>query len=199
MNPILSADYFKEGEGPLPEVQWNGNQGKFGLENTVQGLSLEVDTGQFKWDSSLPLGVHTVTLFAYNSAGKDQVATTINNQFQGTFKGTYQPAVAQANIVSHNMEIVFETNGTFSGFRQKEMDDSTFSEPSYFEGNYTRVENKLQGTMSLANGQNNVSFQADLDQSGQLPQLSGSYTQSSEEIPNLNLTTLFELEILIEP
>lgn len=188
---ILSASYFQKGKSPLPEVQWNGDQGKFGLENTVQGLSIDTVTGQLYWDSSLPVGVHTVTLFAYNTAGKDQVAVTINNQFQGTFRGTRQSNTFFVNVLFDVMEIVFKADGTFEGYRQAELEGGELLDPSLFGGSYTLTENNMVGTIQFEDGES-IPFEALLGQQGKL---TGSFTLGNF----FGQTTTFELNVLIEP
>lgn len=193
VSSILSASFFQHGESPMPEVQWNGSQGKFGLENTLQGLSLNSETGQLSWNSSLPLGVHTVTLFAYNEAGKDLASLTINNQFQGTFRGSFQSNSTFTSVLFKVMEIVFKADGTFQGYGQSELDSGEILGPNYFKGNYTLIENKMEGTLQYDGGSVNP-FEAVLNHNGQLAKLTGSYSIKSF----LNLTTTFELNYLIE-
>ena len=188
VTPNLSASYFQNGEGPLPEVQWNGDQGKFGLENTIQGLSIDSETGQLSWDPSLPIGVHTVILFAYNEAGKDLASLTINNPFQGILKGTYLPSTSLSNILYRTMEINFNIDGTLSGYTQSELDDGTILGPNYFSGNYVLMDTKMEGTFQYEDGESTYPFEADLDQQGKL---TGQY---SAEI----ITATFELNVLIQ-
>ncbi|MBD1261680.1 hypothetical protein HZY62_13830 [Maribacter polysiphoniae] len=188
ITPNLSASYFQQGESPLPEVQWNGDRGKFGLENTIQGLSIDSETGELSWDPSLPIGVHTVILFAYNEAGKDLASLTINNPFQGTFKGTYLPSTSFSNILNRTMEINFIIDGTLSGYTQTELDDGTILEPNYFSGNYVLLDTKMEGTFEYEDGESTYPFDADLDQQGKL---TGQYSAEF-------LTVTFELNVLIQ-
>ncbi|MBQ4913851.1 hypothetical protein J8L85_05340 [Maribacter sp. MMG018] len=188
VTPNLTASYFHNGEGPLPEVQWNGDRGKFGLENKIQGLSIDSETGQLSWDPSLPIGVHTVILFAYNEAGKDLASLTINNPFQGTFRGTYQPSTSLSNILYRTMEINFNIDRTLSGYTQSELDDGTLLGPYYFSGNYVLLDTKMEGTFEYEDGESTYPFDADLDQQGKL---TGHY-------PTEFLTVAFELNVLIQ-
>ncbi|MBD0777595.1 hypothetical protein HPE56_07305 [Maribacter sp. ANRC-HE7] len=188
ITPNLTASYFQQGESPLPEVQWNGDQGKFGLENTTQGLSIDTETGQLSWDPSLPIGVHTVILFAYNEAGKDLASLTISNPFQGIFKGTYTTNISFSNTLFQIMEMVFNTDGTFSGYSQIELDDGTLLGPNYFSGNYMLLDTKMEGTFEYEDSESTNPFAADLDQQGKL---TGQYSAEF-----LNAT--FELNVLIQ-
>lgn len=188
ITPNLTASYFHNGEGPLPEVQWNGDQGKFGLENTIQGLSIDSETGQLSWDPSLPIGVHTVIQFAYNEAGKDLASLTINNPFQGTFRGTYLPSVSFGNVLYRIMEINFNIDGTLSGYTQSELDDGTLLGPNYFSGNYVLTETKMEGTFQYEGSASTYPLEADLVQQGKL---TGQY---SSEI----LHATFEINVLIQ-
>lgn len=188
VTPNLTASYFQQGESPLPEVQWNGDRGKFGLENNIQGLSIDSETGQLSWGPSLPIGVHTVILFAYNEAGKDLASLTISNPFQGTFKGTYTTNISLSNTLFQIMEMVFNTDGTFSGYTQSELNDGTLLDPSYFSGNYMLMDTKMEGTLQYEGSASTYPLEADLDQQGKL---TGQY---SSEI----LHATFEINVLIQ-
>ncbi|MDO6518468.1 hypothetical protein [Zobellia uliginosa] len=168
VSPILNTSYFQKGESPLPEVQWNGKQGEFGLENTLQGLSIDVESGQLSWDRSLPLGVHTVILFAQNNAGKNVASLTINNPFKGTFKGTYASSIAFNETTFKIMEMVFNADGTFSGYTQIELDNGDIQDPSYFNGTYVLNDDTMEGSIQYENSEATYPFEADLDTAGKL-------------------------------
>lgn len=191
--PVLNTSFFQAGEGPLPEVKWNGNQGKFGLENTLQGLAVDAETGQLSWDSSLPTGTHTIVLFAYNKAGKDVVALTINNRFQGTFRGTFQSRTTFSSVLFRIMEISFNPDGTFSGYEQQELNNGNVLGPNYFNGNYTISQNKLEGTLQFEESESVNPWHAELQSSSQNGQMIGSYTNTSF----LDQETTFELNIVL--
>ncbi|MEO9893627.1 hypothetical protein [Aurantibacter sp.] len=188
VEPMLTANYFQHGEGPLPEVHWNGNRGKFGLENTIKGLSINKETGQLSWDNSMPVGVHTITIFAYNEAGKKLESLIINNQFQGTFKGTFSTNSNFSYTLFKVMEIIFNENGTFIGNSQSELKDGDILGPNYFSGNYVLIDNKMNGTLQYEDNESTYPLEADLNKQGKLI---GQFT-------NELTTTTFKLNFLIQ-
>ena len=88
-NQSLTASFFTAGSSAAPTVNWNGDQGQFGLQNVVEGVSIDRNTGVISWTKDLALGVSEVTVLAFNNAGTASETVTIENQFQGDFSGTY--------------------------------------------------------------------------------------------------------------
>lgn len=83
----INATFFQNGNTNAPTVNWNGNQGTFSLANSINGLSIDANTGVVSWTTVLPAGEHEVQIVASNSAGQTTSYFTLKNLLQGLFIG----------------------------------------------------------------------------------------------------------------
>ena len=103
-NTITSATFFQNGNTPAPTVNWNGNQGTFSMANSINGLSIDANTGVVSWIKTLPPGNHDIQVIASNSAGQSSNTLTIENPLQGLFVGNYNG--------SAYLDVDFSADGT---------------------------------------------------------------------------------------
>ena len=103
--------FFKSGNTSAPTVNWNAEQGTFSLSSTIKGVTVNSTSGVVSWTKELPLGINTIELLASNSAGQMSTTITVENIFQGTFKGGYN-GNPNSTILDINDQIyVFSSTG----------------------------------------------------------------------------------------
>ena len=118
-NQELTATFFTAGKSDPPEVDWNGNVGQFGLNNIVEGISINEETGVIAWGKSLPLGSHNLEVIAFNDAGSTFITIAIKNELEGNFKGSYLPSIVKVGASDFTIALQFQGDGSFSGFFSK--------------------------------------------------------------------------------
>lgn len=83
------SKFFTEGSTLEPVVDWNGNIGLFSIRPEGYGFNIDPASGVVSWDKTIDLGVNTIEVIAENTAGKVLIEITIDNIFQGRFKGGF--------------------------------------------------------------------------------------------------------------
>ena len=106
---VFDATFFQEGNSDAPNLNWNGNQGSFSLATPILGLKVDSTTGTLNWTDELPIGSHAIQVLATNSAGQTSSNVTINNPFQGAFRGTLE-LNSKDNAI---LELEFNADNTF--------------------------------------------------------------------------------------
>jgi len=107
-NSELSATFFTEGNSSVPNVNWNGSVGQFGLKKAVKEVSIDSDTGVISWSKKLSLGNNPITLLVFNNGGITSVEINLENEFEGKFMGTHGFSDPK------QVEIDFKSDGTSS-------------------------------------------------------------------------------------
>ena len=85
----LTACFFQNGNSAAPTVDWNGDQGQFALQDLVEGVTLDTQTGVISWDKTLAIGLSNFSIVAGNQAGTRSATVTIENILEGNFGGSY--------------------------------------------------------------------------------------------------------------
>lgn len=83
------SKFLTEGSTLEPVVNWNGNIGLFSLRPEGLGFSIDSASGVVSWDKTIDLGVNIIEVIAENTAGKVLIEVTVDNIFQGSFKGGF--------------------------------------------------------------------------------------------------------------
>ena len=103
----LTACLFQEGSSAAPTINWNGDEGQFGLQDLVEGVSINPQTGVILWDKTLALGLSEITVLAFNNGGTTTTTVTIDNQLVGNFGGSYT-----FETFSNDLDLNFSKEGT---------------------------------------------------------------------------------------
>jgi len=106
---VFDATFFQKGNSDAPNLDWNGDQGSFSLVTPMSGLKVDSTTGALHWTEELPIGSHAIQVLATNSAGQTSSNVTINNPFQGNFRGTLELNSKDTAI----LELEFYADNTF--------------------------------------------------------------------------------------
>ncbi len=164
----LEACFFQEGNSLAPSVDWNGDQGQFALQDLVESVTLDAQTGVISWDKTLAPGLSNFSVLASNQAGTRSTTVSIENILVGNFGGSYSLGGS-----SYDLDLNFTKDGTGTlvvhgpAFRQIEgswtIEDGLFTgefqDPedsfTYFmdgELTITKTGAKIAGTFTASNG-----------------------------------------------
>ena len=58
----------------VPQVNWHNDSGTFRLIQSIEGISIDADTGTIRWSDQVAVGVYSLTVVAKNGAG--EISTT---------------------------------------------------------------------------------------------------------------------------
>jgi len=157
----LTADFYTDGNGPTPTIEWNGNQGSFSLDTNIPGLSVNSSTGQVNYTRLLPPGDHSFNVIAANSAGQINIPFSISNSFSGFFEGTYS--------TSSYFAIDFFEDGTL------DLAANSSANPDTGTGTYTINGDELIANYMYDNDPSEYSIKVTVSQTNVDAQLSGSW------------------------
>lgn len=101
----IDATFFEAGVSMAPTILWNGNEGLFSITTSLEGLSINPNSGVLSWTKALPNGKHPIDIVVTNSAGQTTINVTLDNTFQGVFIGKLGSCLS---------ELEFKKDGTFS-------------------------------------------------------------------------------------
>lgn len=86
----IEIPFFEAGSSAAPDITWNGNQGNFSLATSLEGLSIDGNTGVLSWTKLLPAGKHSIQVVITNSAGQKSMNLTLDNRLEGNFSYKFQ-------------------------------------------------------------------------------------------------------------
>lgn len=135
----FETTFFKSGNTSVPTVNWNGNQGTFNLSSMINGVTVNTSTGVISWSKELPLGINNIELIGSNSAGQVSVNITIENIFQGTFKGGYNDNPNSTILDINDQIYVFSSTGEVTSNKG-------------FNGTWTKSGNTINTLFPKTNG-----------------------------------------------
>ncbi len=145
----IKATFFEEGSTTPPSVNWNGDVGSFGLQNSTEGITIDQQTGIIDWGRSLPLGTNSIKVVAFNNAGTMTSTVQLENIFVGKFKGSYVHGGFSPVGSTFAAEFNFKANGLLDGAIIFTDGDGVTSEPTLIEGTWTIVGNELSAEYLL--------------------------------------------------
>ena len=191
----LKATFFVEGQSEPPQINWNGDVGKFGLQNTVKGISINKENGIISWDKTLPAGNHVVEIAAFNNAGSTSITVTIENLLKGMFRGELFPGVYAVGT-QYTLQFNFEEDGNLSGFTIQENAEGDIEGPFEFFGNFTNEMNEIRGSFRYEEVAEPIPFAGTITNTQQKAVLTGRYFPEYVcESENCAPPTIFELEL----
>jgi len=85
----LTTTFLSEESSSAPNINWNGEQGNLSIVPQIDGLSINGNSGVLSWSRFLKPGNYNFQVIASNSAGQKTIDITLENEFEGTFTGTY--------------------------------------------------------------------------------------------------------------
>ncbi|RZS99544.1 hypothetical protein [Aquimarina brevivitae] len=173
----ITTSAFTMGNTTAPNVNWNGNRGSFSIENTLQGVSIDKNSGVISWDTSLPWGNYTLKIVATNMAGSYDASVEIHNTLNATFKGTYSPGISQEGNSSYEMELVFTEEGIITGYTQYIDSDGVQQGPFDFTGEWYGDNGSINftGFLEFETSTNTNNYNATLEYIGDDVFLTGTY------------------------
>ena len=107
--------FYDIGNSAPPTIDWNGDVGQFGLENVINGISIDSNTGIISWNKIVPLGENSIKVLAFNNAGTTLTTILLQNEFAGNFKGPYSPVLIPIGATDFLVAFNFMENGTLTG------------------------------------------------------------------------------------
>ncbi|RMA57176.1 hypothetical protein [Ulvibacter antarcticus] len=110
----IDVAFYTTGSTSIPSVNWNGEQGTFSLDSTIDGLTINSQSGVLSWNKNLPLGENYVTVKALNSKGWGNTHIILNNRFQGHFIGGYNNDPNSTVITTGGAKLTFNADGTMT-------------------------------------------------------------------------------------
>ena len=136
----LVTPFYTSGNSAPPSIEWFGDQGKFGLDSDVEGVSIDPQSGVVSWDRTLPLGTNLVEVLAFNNSGVSLATLQIENQFQGMFEGLFDTFIT-IDGEPVPLKLAFNADGScsYEYFQASEegnweMDDDTLNASFFFAG-----------------------------------------------------------------
>ncbi len=188
----LKATFYTTGKSNLPETNWNGHVGKFGMQQTIQGLSINESTGVLSWNKSLPPGNHTINVIAYNNAGMTMTPVTLENPLIGTFSGELLHNVVLQGSTDFVIEFDFKENGTLNGFTQNKNEEGEIIGPFPFFGSWSLNGKEVRGEFQYEEVADPIPFAGQINQNEQKAVLSGRYHPDNP----CDFCTTFELDLI---
>lgn len=113
-NDEVEIVFYSTGNSNSPTVDWGGEVGKFELESSISGISINEETGVLNWQGGVPLGENEIRVTAKNSAGSTSTLYIINQPFSGSFDGGYNFNPNSTDLTSNNYNLTFATDGTLT-------------------------------------------------------------------------------------
>lgn len=144
----IETPFHTTGSSVLPTIDWNGNVGSFGLENTMESVSIDAKTGLVSWGKTLRLGTNTIKIIAFNNAGSNSTTLQLEHAFIGNFKGDYDPFHTPM-FTWLLIEFNFRNNGALAGFTQRKDLDGIILSTTPLEGTWSRIGNNINAEFIL--------------------------------------------------
>lgn len=189
----LKATFFTEGQSAPTQVNWHGDVGRFGLQEAIEGLTIDEKTGIVSWGKLLPPGVHSINIIAYNNAGTTTIPVTIENPLHGRFRGDLFPAVYEIGNTDFMIEFDFKKDGSLSGSTQLKNSEGDTVGPYEFFGNFNVEKNEVSGSFQYEEVADPIPFGGSINQTEQKAVLTGGYFPEND----CEYCTTFELELVV--
>ncbi len=171
----IMAGFYTTGNSGIPQVNWNGDIGQFGLQKNIEGLSIDKNTGVLSWSKLLPVGKHEVNVIVFNNSGSDTATITLENPLVGKFKGDLFPSVTIQGNKNYILEFDFKEDGTLTGFTQLTNKNDEIEGPFEFFGNFTTEKNEVHGSFQYEEVADPIPIGGLIKQTEQQAMLSGTY------------------------
>lgn len=145
---VVKTPFHKVGSSEPPIIDWNGNQGSFGLENSIESVSIDSKTGIVSWGKTLSLDTNIINVIAFNNKGSTATAIQLKNEILGKFEGSYDPFFEQV-FTTLSIEFNFMDNGILNGHTRRTDLDGIVQSTTILEGTWSRTGNKIDGEFIL--------------------------------------------------